>query len=168
METLPNDLTGGGGGGGLALTDLSASTATASGTGSLSYNNGTGAFTYTPPDLSGFLTSESDPVFSASAAASVTTTQINNWNNAYSWGNHAGQGYLVGYGAVSNHTDVSITGALNGQLLQYNGSNWTNITPNYLTYTETDTLDSVVGTSTALTLTNAGQALTLTGGASSR
>ena len=141
-----NDLTGGGGGGGLALTDLSASTATASGTGSLSYNNGTGAFTYTPPDLSGFLTSESDPVFAASAAAGVTTTQINNWNTAYSWGNHGGQGYLVGYGAVSNHTDVSITGAQNGQVLRYNGSNWTNFTPNYLTsYTETDTLDSVVG-----------------------
>ena len=141
-----NDLTGGGGGGGLALTDLSAGNATASGGGSLSYNDGTGAFTFTPPDLSGFLTSESDPVFAASAAAGVTTTQINNWNTAYSWGNHGGQGYLVGYGAVSNHSDVSITGASNGQLLQYNGSNWTNFTPTYLTsYSETDTLDSVVG-----------------------
>tara|TARA_B100000700_G_scaffold283610_1_gene336159 strand:- start:5214 stop:7139 length:1926 start_codon:yes stop_codon:yes gene_type:complete len=155
-----NDLTGGGGGGGLALTDLSASTATASGTGSLSYNNGTGAFTYTPPDLSGFLTSESDPVFTASPAAGVTTTGISNWNTAYSWGNHAGQGYLVGYGAVSNHTDVSITGAQNGQLLQYSGGNWTNFTPTYLTsYSETDTLDSVVGrgatTDKNITLTGA-------------
>ena len=141
-----NDLTGGGGGGGLALTDLSAGNATASGGGSLSYNDGTGAFTFTPPDLSGFLTSEADPVFSSSAAAGVTTTQILNWNTAYSWGNHGTQGYLVGYGAVSNHTDVSITGASNGQLLQYNGSNWANFTPNYLTsYSETDTLDSVVG-----------------------
>ena len=141
-----NDLTGGGGGGGLALTDLSAGNATASGGGSLSYNNGTGAFTFTPPDLSGFLTSEADPVFSASAAAGVTTTQILNWNTAYSWGNHGSQGYLVGYGAVSNHSDVAITGASNGQLLQYNGSNWTNFTPTYLTsYSETDTLDSVVG-----------------------
>ena len=167
-----NDLTGGGGGGGLALTDLSASTATASGTGSLSYNNGSGAFTYTPPDLSGFLTSESDPVFAASAAAGVTTTQISNWNTAYTWGNHGGQGYLVGYGAVSNHTDVSITGASNGQLLQYNGSNWANFTPNYLTsYTETDTLASVTGrgasTSTALTISSVGTGLTVTGGASS-
>ena len=49
-----NDLTGGGGGG-LALTDLSASNATASGGGSLSYNSGSGAFTFTPPDLSGYL-----------------------------------------------------------------------------------------------------------------
>ena len=139
-----NDLTGGGGGG-LALTDLSASNATASGGGSLSYNSGSGAFTFTPPDLSSFLTTETDPVFSASDAAAVTAAGISNWNTAYSWGNHAAQGYLVGYGGVSNHTDVSITGVQNGQLLQYNGSNWVNITPSYLTsYTETDTLDSVL------------------------
>ena len=139
-----NDLTGGGGGG-LALTDLSATNATASGGGSLSYNSGSGAFTFTPPDLSSFLTTETDPVFSASDAAAVTAAGIANWNTAYSWGNHAAQGYLVGYGGVSNHTDVNITGVQNGQLLQYNGSNWVNITPSYLTsYTETDTLDSVL------------------------
>ena len=75
----------------------------------------------------------------------MTAAGIANWNTAYSWGNHAAQGYLVGYGGVSNHTDVNITGVQNGQLLQYNGSNWVNITPSYLTsYTETDTLDSVL------------------------
>ena len=139
-----NDLTGGGGGG-LALTDLSATNASASGGGSLAYNSGTGAFTFTPPDLSSYLTTETDPVFTASDAAAVTAAGIANWNSAYSWGNHAAQGYLVGYGGVSNHTDVNITGVQNGQLLQYNGSNWVNITPSYLTsYTETDTLDSVL------------------------
>ena len=167
-----NDLTGGGSGGGLALTDLSAGNAAASGGGSLSYNDGTGAFTFTPPDLSSYLTTETDPVFAASAAAGVTTLGISNWNTAYSWGNHGAQGYLVGYGAVSNHSDVSITGASNGQLLQYNGSNWANFTPNYLTsYTETDTLASVTGrgasTSTALTISSVGTGLTVTGGASS-
>ena len=139
-----NDLTGGGGGG-LALTDLSATNATASGGGSLSYNSGSGVFTFTPPDLSNFLTTETDPVFSASDAAAVTAAGIANWNTAYSWGNHGAQGYLVGYGGVSNHTDVDITGVQNGQLLQYNGSNWVNITPSYISsYTETDTLDSVL------------------------
>ena len=44
--------------GGIALTDLSVTTASA-GTAALSYNSGTGAFTYTPPDLSGYLTSSS-------------------------------------------------------------------------------------------------------------
>jgi hypothetical protein len=42
--------------GGIALTDLSVSADAASGGGSLSYNNTTGAFTYTPPDLSGYST----------------------------------------------------------------------------------------------------------------
>ena len=139
-----NDLTGGGGGG-LALTDLSATTSTASGGGSFAYNSGSGVFTFTPPDLSSYLTTETDPVFSASDAAAVTAAGITNWNTAYSWGNHGAQGYLVGYGGVSNHTDVNITGVQNGQLLQYNGSNWVNVTPSYISsYTETDTLDSVL------------------------
>ena len=41
---------------GIGYTDLSVSQIAASGTGTLAYNNG-GLFTYTPPDLSGFLTS---------------------------------------------------------------------------------------------------------------
>ena len=46
---------GGSGGGGIALTDLSVTTA-AAGTAALSYNNVSGVFTYTPPDLSGYST----------------------------------------------------------------------------------------------------------------
>jgi hypothetical protein len=53
-------------------------------------------------------------------------------------------------------TDVTITSAATGQLLQFNGSQWVNWTPNFLTsYTETDTLASVTGrgatTNTAVT-----------------
>lgn len=89
-----NDLVGGAQG--VALTDLSVSTNSA-GTAALSYNNTTGVFTYTPPDLSGYLTSftETDPVFTASAAAGITLTKINQWDTAYGWGNHANGGYLV-------------------------------------------------------------------------
>ncbi len=47
---------GGGGGGGISLTDLSAASNSASGGGSFSYNNVSGQFTYTPPDLSSFST----------------------------------------------------------------------------------------------------------------
>jgi hypothetical protein len=47
---------GGGGGGGIALSDLSV-TSNSAGTASLSYNNSNGQFSYTPPDLSGYLTS---------------------------------------------------------------------------------------------------------------
>jgi len=44
-----------GGGSGVALTDLSVTSATA-GTAALAYDNATGVFTYTPPDLSSYLT----------------------------------------------------------------------------------------------------------------
>ena len=47
-------------GGGAALTDFSVTTASASGSGSLGYNSGTGVYTFTPPDLSSFITSETD------------------------------------------------------------------------------------------------------------
>ena len=89
-----NDLVGGAQG--VALTDLSVSTNPV-GTAALSYNNANGVFTYTPPDLSGYLTSftETDPVFAASPAANITLTKINQWDTAYGWGNHANGGYLV-------------------------------------------------------------------------
>jgi len=47
-------------GGGAALTDFSVTTASASGSGSLAYNSGSGVYTFTPPDLSSFITSETD------------------------------------------------------------------------------------------------------------
>lgn len=54
------DLSGLSGSGGIALTDLSVTTASADAGGALSYNDGTGVFTFTPPDLSSYLTSETD------------------------------------------------------------------------------------------------------------
>jgi len=53
------DLTGGGGGGGINFSDLSVTTNTAAGGGALAYDNTNGTFTFTPPNLSGFLTSQS-------------------------------------------------------------------------------------------------------------
>ena len=51
---------------GISLTDLSV-TQNSAGTAALSYNNSNGVFTYTPPDLSSYLTSytETDPVVAA-------------------------------------------------------------------------------------------------------
>lgn len=45
---------------GIQLSNLSVTTASASGSGALSYNDSTGVFTFTPPDLSAFITSDSD------------------------------------------------------------------------------------------------------------
>jgi hypothetical protein len=39
------------------------------------------------------LTAESDPIFSVSDVAKVTSTDISNWDSAYGWGNHASAGY---------------------------------------------------------------------------
>jgi hypothetical protein len=67
----------------------------------LSWNGSTGELTISSGntvDLDGrYLTSftETDPVFTASAASGITTTDISNWNTAYSWGNHASAGYVT-------------------------------------------------------------------------
>jgi uncharacterized protein (TIGR02145 family) len=38
---------------------------------------------------------ETDPVFTASPSSEITASNIANWNNAESWGNHADAGYLL-------------------------------------------------------------------------
>ena len=111
----------------------------------------------------GYLTSftETDPIFQASAAAGVTTQLVSNWNTAYTWGDHSQAGYLTDISAssIDGLSDVAVSGATNGQILEYNGTNWVNTTPSYLTaYTETDTLATVTArgatTSTPCTFLN--------------
>ncbi len=58
-------------------------------------------------DLQSYLTTETDPVFSAHAASGVTSTKIDQWDTAYSWGNHADAGYLT---SETSHTDVVVDG----------------------------------------------------------
>jgi len=86
------------------------------GTANLTYTSLNGEFTYTPPDLSSYLTSytETDPVFAASDAAAVTAAKITNWDTAYGWGNHASAGYLTSL-AVENLSNVDITAGLSDQ-----------------------------------------------------
>ena len=67
--------------GGIALTDLSIGTeASASGDGAIAYNDGSGVFTYTPPDLSS-LAPLANPTFTGTpagptATAGTNTTQV--------------------------------------------------------------------------------------------
>ena len=136
-----------GGGVGIALSDLSVTTA-AAGTAALSYSNISGIFTYTPPDLSGYLTSETDPVFTASAAAGIQSSNISNWDAAHGWGNHALAGYLTsvpaqsfasltgkpttisGYGITDSYSNSDVDAHLNqsnptsGHVLSWNGSDY--------------------------------------------
>lgn len=110
----------GSGGTGIALTDISVTTATA-GTAALTYNNVSGVFTYTPPDVSNFLTSftETDPVYSASPAAGILSSNISNWDTAYGWGNHASAGYLT---TETSHADVVVDGDFTSSGLMKRGA----------------------------------------------
>ena len=126
-------------------------TTNAAGTAALTYTSGTGVFSYTPPDLSSYLTSytETDPVFTASPAGGITTTDINNWNTAYGWGDHASAGYLT---TETDSQTLTWTGATG--VLSISNGNSVDLDGRYLTsYTETDTLDSV--TDRGATTTNA-------------
>ncbi len=139
---------------------------TASPAGSITLQNKTNwdtAYGWGNHATEGYLTSytETDPIFQASAAAGVTTQLVSNWNTAYTWGDHGVAGYLtdLSSSSVGSLSDVVVTGAGNGQLLEYNGTNWVNVTPTYISsYTETDTLASVTGrgasTNTPVTFLN--------------
>lgn len=55
-------------------------------------------------DTNVYLTEETDPVFSSADCAAITSTQILNWDTAYGWGDHSGEGYLTSL-AFSGLTD---------------------------------------------------------------
>ena len=90
--------------------------------GLLEYDDPTKVFTYTPPDLSIYLQSETDPIFSASAAFNITTQNISDWsstatnvsnsiaswNSAYGWGDHSTAGYLTSLGDAAGVTAAKI------------------------------------------------------------
>jgi hypothetical protein len=56
----------------------------------------------------GFTTAdETDPIFLASAANTITTTNITNWNTAYGWGNHASAGYALASAIPTNNNQLT-------------------------------------------------------------
>ncbi len=85
------------------------------------YNN----LSNTPTNISVFnndenyLTSEIDPIYSVSVASAITSTLVNNWSIAYSWGNHANEGYLTSFTEV----DASVTNEI--QTLSLSGNDLT-------------------------------------------
>ena len=107
--------------------------------GSLSYNSSTGVISYTTP-------SETDPIFTASVAFGITSTDVSNWNTAFGWGNHASAGYLLASAAASTYQpldgDLIAIAALAGTagfLKKTAANTWALDTNTYLTsFTETD------------------------------
>lgn len=101
-----------GGSGGIELTDLSAITNIANGSGSLVYNDTTGVFTYTPPDLSQYATTTyvNTQISSAGyATQNYVTTTVNN---------------AVRNIQLGDLTDVSPTSPQVGYVLKWNGTSW--------------------------------------------
>jgi hypothetical protein len=66
----------------------------------------------------GYLTEETDPVFAASDAYAITSTDISNWGDAYSWGDHA----LVGY--ITEETDPVFAASEAFNITSTDTSNW--------------------------------------------
>lgn len=53
---------------------------------------------------SGGISSETDPVFTASPAYAITSANTTNWNTAYNWGDHSQAGYLTSVPNASSTT----------------------------------------------------------------
>jgi hypothetical protein len=112
---------GGSGGGGVDLTAFSVGAeGSASGDGGISYNNSSGVFTYTPPDLSSYLTSISglnnslltnDSNFLTSATLDEVTTSGATTTNAITTGNITSTGNISGVDITSTG-DVTVGGDL--------------------------------------------------------
>jgi hypothetical protein len=72
-----------------------------------------------------FLTTETDPVFTASPAGGIVAGDITNWNTAYGWGDHSTQGYVTNDTNFAN-TDLTFTAnrthTLGGNTLDLVGS----------------------------------------------
>lgn len=81
----------------------------------------TGVSTYAV-DSNTYLTAESDPLFSASAASTISSGNIANWNTAFGWGNHASAGYLttltIGTTTITSGTSGRILFEGTGNVLQ--------------------------------------------------
>jgi hypothetical protein len=110
---------------GIALTDLSVTT-NAAGTAALTYTNSTGVFTYTPPDLSGYLTSISgQSIEDLSDVNTMTPTdgQVLTWDNANSrWDAASPSGGTYNDASVDAHLNTS-TAATN-EVLSWNGTDY--------------------------------------------
>ena len=89
------------------FTNFSVTSGSASGNGALSYNNGTGAFTFTPADTS---------------LSTKSTTNLSEGTNLYF--TNARANTVIGTNNLSNLLNVSSATPSANQVLQWNGSAW--------------------------------------------
>jgi hypothetical protein len=146
----------------IELTDLSVGAeAVASGDGGIAYNNTTGVFTYTPPDLSSYLTAETNDLTSAVTWANVPDANITESSvTQHEAALAINESQVTFTSAFIELTDLSIGTSASpsgsGSIAYNNTSGVFTFTPPdlspYIT-AETDTLDSVTGRNASTTNT---------------
>jgi hypothetical protein len=80
----------------------------------------------------GYLTSESDPTFTSSDAAGITSANIANWDSSFAWGDHASAGYqaslgitsIGGAGLTNDYGTLKVDFSSVVSTTGYNNSNW--------------------------------------------
>ncbi len=69
-------------------------------------------------DLQNYLTEETDPLFDASPAAVIESSDIDNWDEAHGWGNHAEANYLA------EEADPQFTASVVSDITQEDIESW--------------------------------------------
>lgn len=90
---------------------------------------------------------ETDPVFTGSAAFSITGTQKSNWDTAYSWGNHASAGYITSATVAATYL-TSASAASTYLTVSTAASTYLSITTAVADYAPKSTATTLTGTQT--------------------
>jgi len=123
------NLPGGGGGGGVAGVVVQEEGSTVGTAGTINFVGAGMTATLSAGVATVHVTSsgiqvETDPIFVSSAAYTITGIQTSQWSSAYSWGNHASQGYLSGSSNLGDLNNVSNGTPSTNQVLKWSGSQW--------------------------------------------
>ena len=90
-----------------------------------------------------YLTTEVEPLFIASVAYGITSSNTSNWNTAYGWGNHASVGYLTA------ETDPIFTAHVVYGIDNTDITNWGTAYTNTHTHSNKTLLDSLLSSGSA-------------------
>ncbi|MEI6050789.1 MAG: DUF1566 domain-containing protein, partial [Bacteroidota bacterium] len=103
---------------------------------------------------------ETDPVFVSSPANHISNSNLNNWNTAFGWGNHAGLyrpiGYVPAWSEITSNP-FSFSSVQNNQILKFNSvsGKWENWTPDFSNgTTETDPVFAAWNKSSGISITS--------------